>query len=721
MMASAAPNAAASGVAAGAEDGPHGVACPECLGAALTWRDRDLVCDGCGHAMTLIDDVLHTNAVHEAEALSALEVMSNMGKTRGTPSEALNQRWAKALETAWEALAAGRLDLDAPCPDSGLRTYFPARFSQYVALRQLLEGLPQPARILDVGAGEGMDACLVKRLFPQADIVALEFSPISARLGRTALPGATWAAGSACFMPFADESFDLVLACAAMHHMERLGDVQMEILRVLRPGGTVVTVNDRVRGDAVSDDEELGFFNAHPHVLRGVNERIPRASLMTNWLYGPDATQIEAFAADCSPWPKFASVREELALPLAPVAPGRFAGDSRLCANLHMRVRKLRTIDVPRLGRRAFHAQPLQAPPGDAGKPQAAAALLRAMPRLGRPLVFPGPAGNSRDALLNGWRARGFAQTGREAAYAARLFARRCGASETLLEIEVAFGASPAMAGRELVAWIDGAEVARRAATAGGRVVVAAPVGHIAEDAPFAIELALRPETDALAENLFTVERLALTAGPPPCPFCGSALGDDNRRTCKRCRTSDRNRALKHLLDGLQPLTAGLSCLNLSADKVTKARPYFGSITDSVYGGENHIDVQRIDLPDDSYDVTVCNHILEHVQDDRAAIAEILRITRLCVQITVPITSLALRGREYGAPDPRQHDHYRHYGADFPLRLREVCPDAVILACVVNDAFTGHFDVGYLLVKEEDFAARAFPALRAAGIATIAC
>ena len=39
-----------------------------------------------------------------------------------------------------------------------------------------------------------------------------------------------------------------------------------------------------------------------------------------------------------------------------------------------------------------------------------------------------------------------------------------------------------------------------------------------------------------------------------------------------------------------------------------------------------HFDVQQIPLADDSVDVILCNHLLEHVADDRKALCELYRI-----------------------------------------------------------------------------------------------
>ena len=94
-----------------------------------------------------------------------------------------------------------------------------------------------------------------------------------------------------------------------------------------------------------------------------------------------------------------------------------------------------------------------------------------------------------------------------------------------------------------------------------------------------------------------------------------------------------------------------------------------------------HFDIQHIPLEDESFDVVICNHIMEHVEDDRLAMREILRIMRKggWGVILSPvdqqrektfeddtITDEAERTRIFG-----QYDHRRIYGRDYAERLRE--------------------------------------------------
>ena len=93
-----------------------------------------------------------------------------------------------------------------------------------------------------------------------------------------------------------------------------------------------------------------------------------------------------------------------------------------------------------------------------------------------------------------------------------------------------------------------------------------------------------------------------------------------------------------------------------------------------------HFDVQQIPLEDESFDCVICNHIMEHVEDDGKALGEIYRIMRrggwgvILSPVELErektfeddtITDRAERTRIFG-----QYDHRRIYGRDYAERLR---------------------------------------------------
>jgi SAM-dependent methyltransferase len=91
------------------------------------------------------------------------------------------------------------------------------------------------------------------------------------------------------------------------------------------------------------------------------------------------------------------------------------------------------------------------------------------------------------------------------------------------------------------------------------------------------------------------------------------------------------------------------------------------------------LDVTRMDLPDQSFDAIICSHVLEHVDDDGAAIAELFRVLRQdgWAVLETPVDwQRATTFEDWSIADPAgrlaafgQWDHVRIYGRDFPDRL----------------------------------------------------
>jgi SAM-dependent methyltransferase len=95
------------------------------------------------------------------------------------------------------------------------------------------------------------------------------------------------------------------------------------------------------------------------------------------------------------------------------------------------------------------------------------------------------------------------------------------------------------------------------------------------------------------------------------------------------------------------------------------------------------LDVHDMPFPDNSFDITFCNHVMEHVKDDIKAMSEVYRVLKpggfAIIQIPefhpMPektyeddsITDPKQREKHFG-----QDDHVRLYGKDYPDRLRSV-------------------------------------------------
>jgi SAM-dependent methyltransferase len=89
-------------------------------------------------------------------------------------------------------------------------------------------------------------------------------------------------------------------------------------------------------------------------------------------------------------------------------------------------------------------------------------------------------------------------------------------------------------------------------------------------------------------------------------------------------------------------------------------------------------DVTRLPFEEGSFDLILCSHVLEHVPDDRAAIAELFRVLRPdgTAIIQVPPDPVAETFEDLSVSSPRvrqrlfdQYDHVRLCGPDYWHRI----------------------------------------------------
>lgn len=82
-------------------------------------------------------------------------------------------------------------------------------------------------------------------------------------------------------------------------------------------------------------------------------------------------------------------------------------------------------------------------------------------------------------------------------------------------------------------------------------------------------------------------------------------------------------------------------------------------------------DIQALSFSDRSHAGLMCNHVLEHVEDDHAAVRECARIVKPggIALFTIPGDFSKAPTREYRRPDG--NGHYRHYGREVEALFRE--------------------------------------------------
>lgn len=92
-------------------------------------------------------------------------------------------------------------------------------------------------------------------------------------------------------------------------------------------------------------------------------------------------------------------------------------------------------------------------------------------------------------------------------------------------------------------------------------------------------------------------------------------------------------------------------------------------------------DIARLPVKGATFDLIICNHVLEHIFDDVAALRELMRVLREdgCAIVTVPVNeSLQETYEDPDAVTPEQRlrlfgqvDHVRVYGGDVLTRLQQ--------------------------------------------------
>jgi SAM-dependent methyltransferase len=125
----------------------------------------------------------------------------------------------------------------------GIDTYI--SLSEYDQNRILgwISPRPNERRRLDLGGGSGMTGRLLTANDSQILVVCMDIS--AKMLRHSGLPSVQ---GDALRLPFADNSFDLVVAAAFLHHVPgREDEVLRECVRVLAPGGRVVGYDPNAR------------------------------------------------------------------------------------------------------------------------------------------------------------------------------------------------------------------------------------------------------------------------------------------------------------------------------------------------------------------------------------------------------------------------------------------------------------------------------------------
>lgn len=193
----------------------------------------------------------------------------------------------------------------------------------------------------------------------------------------------------------------------------------------------------------------------------------------------------------------------------------------------------------------------------------------------------------------------------------------------------------------------------------------------------------------------YCINRIAYAGKGIYCPVCENVykkfltgVGNKINSRCPGCGTAERHRLLwLYLRDKLDIQNGKLNLLDIAPDRAIQNKlksltniNYLSIDLDSPIAREK-MDLTNLDFDNNKFDVIICYHVLEHIEDDRKAIAEIYRVLKpggwAILQSPVDmnrdetyedlsITSPQDRLKHFG-----QEDHVRIYGRDYAERLKE--------------------------------------------------
>jgi SAM-dependent methyltransferase len=154
---------------------------------------------------------------------------------------------------------------------------------------------------------------------------------------------------------------------------------------------------------------------------------------------------------------------------------------------------------------------------------------------------------------------------------------------------------------------------------------------------------------------------------------------------CPECLSLERHRFLAKLISDNPGIVTGKNVLHFAPE--ASLRPLIEPLCRTYTAcdlypkpGDARVDIEQIDRPSGSFDLVICNHVLEHV-DDVKALGEIRRVltsTGSAILMVPMIEGWRQTYENEGVSTPSerhrhfgQKDHRRFYGADFRDRVTD--------------------------------------------------
>ncbi len=166
------------------------------------------------------------------------------------------------------------------------------------------------------------------------------------------------------------------------------------------------------------------------------------------------------------------------------------------------------------------------------------------------------------------------------------------------------------------------------------------------------------------------------------CCICGSHLKsfeklENGNLLCPICGSLPRSRRLYRLLTD-EFLKPGFSLLDFSPSRalfrILKKRTdihYFPTDFEDEFLADYHFDITKIDSGHERFDLILCYHILEHIEDDAAAMHELYRVLKK--DGTALIQTPFKEGEIYEDFSIRtEEERTRHFGQNDHVRIYSV-------------------------------------------------
>ena len=382
--------------------------CPVCFNGSLEDHDLEfLTCTTCDEKFNVFDSVPYLGRFYEDDLFSVMETTSilsqihldeNLSTYGNEPPEQLTIGYLeiqKVLDLSKDEIGSNINFADFGYDEKP--SWFSARFNELQQFREVMGGADlNDKRVLDVGAGTGFDS--LRFLSMGANVTALEYNPLQASYAAKAIPNIDWLGGSATHIPFKNETFDFVIANAALHHIKDLETAINEMLRVLKPGGTMITLADSFSPFNFSEDQEVHVFENHPAVLRGVNEQLPNLNKYIDPLIAQgDTLKVELFTPIVHGLHKRSAKLRRWSLDDATTALSNYRGG--LC----MKVNKLKPTHYKRKNQKKVLVEFSDYISQFASRADALVALCKHVPKYAIDLDFHAPT-HQKLKLLMGWK-----------------------------------------------------------------------------------------------------------------------------------------------------------------------------------------------------------------------------------------------------------------------------------------------------------------------------